>query len=95
MNDFSDFFEEEAVPKNILLEKYLRIYNEYMVPVEQYEIEYIEEDDPKPSKYVSIFGEDEIETKAKKIKNFCLFAYLYRIISKNMTINDIRNVIMV
>jgi hypothetical protein len=95
MNDFSDFLEEEAVPRNLLLEKYFRINNEYMATVEQYEIDYIEDDDPTLQKYVSMFCEDNDDTKVEKIKNFSLFSYLYRIISKNMTINDIKKVIKV
>lgn len=95
MNDLTDFFEDEAVPRNQLLDKYFLINNEYMPVVEEYEIDYIEDDDNISIKYPSIFGEDEKIIKTEKLKNFSLTGYLFRIINKDMTINDIRKVTLI
>jgi hypothetical protein len=93
MNDFSDFWEEEIIPRNILLEKYFRINNEYMPIIEQFEIEKNNiKKQITPNKQVSIFDGVEKETTIMKYQNFSLHAYLYRIITKKMTIVDIKKV---
>jgi hypothetical protein len=94
MNELSDFLEEEAMPRNILLEKYFRINSEYMPIVDQYEIEISSYNKSEsPHRYPSIFNNEEKENNENKEKKFCLYTYLYRIIYKNMTIVDIKKVI--
>ena len=94
MNELTDFFEEETIPRNILLEKYFRINSEYMPIIDQYEIEISSNSKSQtPIRYPSIFNNEEKENTENKPKHFCLYTYLYRIIYKNMTIVEIRKVI--